>query len=184
MSVAISIRLPSALRAFGRRASLQGHDRFRAGQGASRFAAATAHSSHRGVEPGLESAVMVALSKRPEQRFPSMRRLQRRDRCHRAAWRFDHDHPELYPPRPRPEPVHDMQKRAPLHTVALALARSGRRQSRASSRGFIRPCKAVRLAHSQWRSSARFCSYSTQESSPLPANPMPVSSASVKANHR
>jgi len=65
-----------------------------------------------GVELGLESAVMVALSKRPSN-VPFDARLQRRDRCHalrgdsttiiQSYTRLDQG----------PEPVHDMQKRAP-----------------------------------------------------------------------
>ena len=55
-----------------------------------------------GVEPPLESAIMTALSKRPEQRFPFDALLQRRDRRHRIARRRNRDRQKLYPPRPRP----------------------------------------------------------------------------------
>jgi serine/threonine-protein kinase len=66
---------------------------------------------------------MVALSKRPEQRFPSMRAFS--DATGATALRGDataiiQSHTRLDPGRT----THDIQKRAPLHTVALALARS------------------------------------------------------------
>lgn len=77
-----------------------------------------------GVEPPLESAIMTALSKRPEQRFPSIRSFC--DATGATALRGDAtgviqnyiraaqgqaDSPETH-------------KRVPLHTVVLALARS------------------------------------------------------------
>ncbi len=74
-----------------------------------------------GVEPPLESAIMTALSKRPEQRFPSMRTFS--DATGATALRGDatsivENHARLA------RGLHDTPKRAPLYTVAPALVRS------------------------------------------------------------
>ena len=77
-----------------------------------------------GVENRLESAIMVALSKRPEQRFSSMRAFC--DATGATALRGDAT--SIIQSYARPghgrTASHDMQKPPPLHTVALALARS------------------------------------------------------------
>lgn len=77
-----------------------------------------------GIEPPLESAIMIALSKRPEQRFPSMRAFS--DAIGATALRGDatsiiHNHISLVQ---GPTATQETAKPAALHTVALALARS------------------------------------------------------------
>jgi serine/threonine protein kinase len=77
-----------------------------------------------GVEPPLESAIMTALSKRPEHRFPSMRSFS--DATGATALRGDatgiiKNQTRLAQGQPA---AHEPPKRAQFHTVALALARS------------------------------------------------------------
>lgn len=77
-----------------------------------------------GVEPPLESAIMTALSKRPEQRFPSMRSFS--DATGATALRGDatgiiKNQARLAQGQAA---AHEPPKRAPFHTVVLALARS------------------------------------------------------------
>jgi len=133
-----------------------------------------------GVEPGLESAVMVALSKRPEQRFPSMRAFS--DATGATALRGDST--TIIQSYTRldqgPEPVHDMQKRAPLHTVALALARSRAAAIARQFKGFHPAVQGGSIGAFAVAVIGALLFLFHQESSPLPANPMPVSSASVK----
>ena len=77
-----------------------------------------------GVEPPLESAIMTALSKRPEQRFPSMRSFS--DATGATALRGDATGivQSYIRPAQGQGATHEPPKRAPLHTVMLALVRS------------------------------------------------------------
>ncbi len=77
-----------------------------------------------GVEPRLESAIMTALAKRPEQRFPSMRSFS--DATGATALRGDatgivKNQACLAQGQAT---AHEPPKRAPLHTVVVALMRS------------------------------------------------------------
>jgi hypothetical protein len=77
-----------------------------------------------GVEPPLESAIMTALSKRPEQRFPSIRSFS--DATGATALRGDATgivQSYIRPAQGRGA-THEPPKRAPLHTVVLAVLRS------------------------------------------------------------
>ena len=77
-----------------------------------------------GVEPPLESAIMTALSKRPEQRFPSMRSFS--DAAGATALRGDATGIIQNYIRPaQAQAVADQTvKRKPLHAVTVALLRS------------------------------------------------------------
>jgi hypothetical protein len=77
-----------------------------------------------GVEPPLESAIMTALCKRPEQRFPSMRSFS--DATGATALRGDATGivQSYIRPAQGQGATHEPPKRAPLHTVVLALVRS------------------------------------------------------------
>ncbi len=77
-----------------------------------------------GIDPSLESAIMIALSKRPEQRFPTMRAFS--DAIGATALRGDataiiHNHTSLIQGATATQ---ETAKPPALHTVALALARS------------------------------------------------------------
>jgi eukaryotic-like serine/threonine-protein kinase len=77
-----------------------------------------------GVEPRLESAIMTALAKRPEQRFPSMRSFS--DATGATALRGDatgivKNQTCLAQGQAT---AHEPSKHAPLHTVVIALMRS------------------------------------------------------------
>jgi eukaryotic-like serine/threonine-protein kinase len=77
-----------------------------------------------GVEPPLESAIMTALSKRPEQRFPSMRSFS--DATGATALRGDATgiiHNCIRSSQGQAAAL-EPPKRAPLHTAAVALMRS------------------------------------------------------------
>ena len=77
-----------------------------------------------GVAPPLESAIMTALSKRPEQRFPSMRSFS--DATGATALRGDATgiiHTYIRSSQGQAA-AHEPPKRAPLHTVVPALVRS------------------------------------------------------------
>ncbi|MDQ6869518.1 MAG: serine/threonine-protein kinase [Pseudomonadota bacterium] len=77
-----------------------------------------------GVEPALESAIMTALSKRPEQRFPSMRSFS--DATGATALRGDATgtiHTYIRSSQGQAA-AREPPKRAPLHTAAVALMRS------------------------------------------------------------
>jgi serine/threonine protein kinase len=77
-----------------------------------------------GVEPPLESAIMTALSKRPEQRFPSMRSFS--DATGATTLRGDASGIIKVQARlaQGQAAAHEPPKRAPLHTTAVALMRS------------------------------------------------------------
>ncbi|MDQ6703029.1 MAG: serine/threonine-protein kinase [Pseudomonadota bacterium] len=77
-----------------------------------------------GVDPPLESAIMTALSKRPEQRFPSMRSFS--DAIGATTLRGDATgiiHNYIHSSQGQAA-AHEPPKRAPLHTVVVALMRS------------------------------------------------------------
>ncbi|MCI0465393.1 MAG: serine/threonine-protein kinase [Beijerinckiaceae bacterium] len=77
-----------------------------------------------GIEPQLESAVMTALSKRPEQRYPSIRSFS--DAIGASALRGDATgivHNYLLPGEGQ-ETIKETASQPPFHTVALAIARS------------------------------------------------------------
>jgi eukaryotic-like serine/threonine-protein kinase len=77
-----------------------------------------------GVEPPLESAIMTALAKRPEQRFPSMRSFS--DATGATAFRGDATGiVKNQTCRAQGQATaHEPPKHAPLHTVVVALMRS------------------------------------------------------------
>jgi eukaryotic-like serine/threonine-protein kinase len=77
-----------------------------------------------GLEPPLESAIMIALSKRPEQRFPSMRSFS--DAIGATPLRGDATgiiHTYIRSSQGQVA-AHEPPKRAPLHTAVVALMRS------------------------------------------------------------
>ena len=93
-----------------------------------------------GVEQGLESAVMVALSKRPEQRFPSMRAFS--DATGATALRGDSTAIIQRYTRSgegRRNPRLTCKNARPFTPSRSPWRGAGRRPSHAGSRGFIRP---------------------------------------------
>jgi eukaryotic-like serine/threonine-protein kinase len=110
-----------------------------------------------GVEPPLESAIMTALSKRPEQRFPSMRAFG--DATGATALRGDAAVivQSYIRPAQGQGATHEPPKRAPCTLSRSPCCGAGRRPSRAGSEGFIPPFKAYRLACWRRRSSSRSC---------------------------
>lgn len=124
-----------------------------------------------GVEPPLESAIMIALSKRPEQRFPSMRSFS--DASGASALRGDATGiiQNFIRPAQTQATADQIVKRKPLHTVTGALLRS---RAAAIARRFkgLHPAAQIGLAAGLLLAAIVAPVLSWLESGPLPESPV------------
>jgi len=134
-----------------------------------------------GVDPGLESAIMVALSKRPEQRFPSMRAFS--DAVGATALRGDasaiiqsYAHLEQ-----GSTASNEVPKGEALHTVALALARSRAAAIARRFKGFHPAVQGISVGASAVAAIGAALMLLRSEPGPLPTNPEPAPVVPVKA---
>ncbi|MGH6841133.1 MAG: serine/threonine-protein kinase, partial [Methylocella sp.] len=124
-----------------------------------------------GVEPPLESAIMTALSKRPEQRFPSMRAFS--GAAGASALRGDATSiiQNYVRPAEARATADQIVKRKPLHTVTIALLRS---RAAAVARRFkgLQPAVQIGLAAGLLLAAVVAPFLSWLEPDPLPERPV------------